>query len=75
MLSAGVKVDEKECVMENLQNLISITAHDEVTAMSWGNNEEKEILLACGRKEIRRLYIISNLPKLRLTLLYIANLS
>lgn len=42
----------------NIQNLVSIKDNDEVTAISWGDEEEKEVLIACGTKEIRRLYII-----------------
>lgn len=46
--------------MQNIQNLVSITDNDEVTAISWGDDEEKEVLVACGVKGVRRLYIINN---------------
>jgi ribosome biogenesis protein NSA1 len=49
----GVKVTSKSCLTKNIQNLVSITDNHEVTYMSWGNDEEKEILLACGSKGIR----------------------
>lgn len=61
ILSTGVKVDKKQCVSQNIQNLISITNNDEVTTMSWGDDEEREILIACGVKDIRRSCIISHL--------------
>lgn len=49
----GVRVKEKSCVMKNIQNLVSITDNHEVTCMSWGDADEKEILLACGSKGVR----------------------
>lgn len=49
----GVKVKQKSCVMKNIQNLVSITDHHEVTHMSWGDDDEKEILVACGSKGVR----------------------
>ena len=49
----GVKVKEKSCVMKNIQNLVSITDSHEVTCMSWGDADEKEILLGCGSKDVR----------------------
>ena len=57
----GVRINKKECVSQNIQNLVSITDNDEVTTMSWGDDEEREVLIGCGVKNIRRLYIISNL--------------
>ena len=50
----GVKVDKSSCIIKNIQSLMSITADHEVTAMSWGDKDEKEILLACGSKGDRR---------------------
>lgn len=49
----GVNVKQQSCVMKNIQNLVSITDHHEVTCMSWGDDDEKEILLGCGSKGIR----------------------
>ncbi|XP_076181986.1 sodium channel protein Nach-like isoform X2 [Ptiloglossa arizonensis] len=53
----GVRINKTECVMQNIQNLISITDNDEVTTMSWGDDEEKEILIACGVKGIRSVKV------------------
>ncbi|XP_053975537.1 WD repeat-containing protein 74 isoform X1 [Hylaeus volcanicus] len=53
----GVKIAKKECVMQNIQNLVSITDDDEVTTMSWGDDEEKEILIACGVKGTRSVKV------------------
>lgn len=61
--------------MQNIQNLISITDNDEVTTMSWGDDEEKEILIACGVKGIRRLYIINFSIKVKLNLMSMSNIS
>lgn len=52
----GVKVDKKACITKNIQSLMSITPDHEVTAMSWADDEEKEILLGCGSKGDRRSY-------------------
>ncbi|KAJ8679878.1 hypothetical protein QAD02_015665 [Eretmocerus hayati] len=49
----GVKVKEKSLVMKNIQNLISITDNHEVTHMTWGDCDEREILMACGSKNVR----------------------
>lgn len=54
----GVKIEKEEYLIENIQNLISITDNDEVTSMSWGDDDEREILIGCGVKDIRRLYIM-----------------
>lgn len=53
----GVKIEKEEYLIENIQNLISITDNDEVTSMSWGDDDEREILIGCGVKDIRRLYV------------------
>ncbi|CAK9810269.1 WD repeat-containing protein 74 [Anthophora quadrimaculata] len=53
----GVKLNKKECEMKNIQNLVSITDNDEVTSISWGNDEEKEILLGCGVKDTRSVKV------------------
>ncbi|XP_068988668.1 WD repeat-containing protein 74 [Bombus flavifrons] len=53
----GVRIDKKQCVSQNIQNLISITDNDEVTTMSWGDDEEREILIACGVKDIRSIKV------------------
>ncbi|XP_014214966.1 WD repeat-containing protein 74 [Copidosoma floridanum] len=49
----GIKVKEKSCLTKNIQNLVSITDHHQVTFMTWSDNDEKEILLACGSKDTR----------------------
>ena len=42
--------------IENMcRNLISTVDHHDITCMSWGDNDEKEILLGCGVKEERSL--------------------
>lgn len=75
LLLVGLKIEREKYVMENIQNLGSITDNDEVTTISWGDDEEKEILIACGVKGTRRLYIMSNLSnKLRLALSSLTNL-
>ncbi|XP_058798059.1 WD repeat-containing protein 74 [Phymastichus coffea] len=53
----GVNVKEQSCVMKNIQNLVSITNHHEVTCMSWGDDHEMEILLGCGSKGVRSIKI------------------
>ncbi|XP_076231030.1 WD repeat domain 74 lethal (2) k09848 [Calliopsis andreniformis] len=53
----GVKITDKKCHMENIQNLVTVTANDEVTTMSWSDLEENEILIGCGRKEIRSVKV------------------
>lgn len=49
----GLKLKQKSCVKKNIQNLVSITDDHEITHMSWGDDDEKEILVACGSKGIR----------------------
>ncbi|XP_076748602.1 WD repeat domain 74 lethal (2) k09848 isoform X1 [Xylocopa sonorina] len=53
----GIKIGKDESVMHNIQNLVSITNNDEVTSMSWGNDEENEVLLACGAKAVRSVKV------------------
>ncbi|XP_076624688.1 WD repeat domain 74 lethal (2) k09848 isoform X1 [Colletes latitarsis] len=53
----GVKIDKEHILMQNIQNLVSITDNDEVTTMSWGDEEEHEILIACGVKGIRSVKV------------------
>ncbi|KAK2582506.1 hypothetical protein KPH14_004804 [Odynerus spinipes] len=53
----GVKIGQKECVQKNLKNLTSIGDDDEVTTASWGDDEEKEILVAYGSKEKRSITV------------------
>ncbi|XP_076646423.1 WD repeat domain 74 lethal (2) k09848 [Halictus rubicundus] len=53
----GIKIEKEQCIMQNIQSLVSITDNDSVTAISWGDNEEKEILIACGTKEIRSVKV------------------
>ena len=56
--------------------MVSITDNDEVTTMSWGDDEEREVLIGCGVKDIRRLYIISNLSTaLKFNLSFITKIS
>ncbi|XP_076376884.1 WD repeat domain 74 lethal (2) k09848 [Megalopta genalis] len=53
----GVQINKEQCVMQNIQNLVSITHNDSVTTISWGDDVEKEILIACGTKEIRSVKV------------------
>ncbi|KAK1128297.1 hypothetical protein K0M31_002767 [Melipona bicolor] len=53
----GVRIDKKECVSQNIQKLASITDNDEVTTMSWGDDEEMEVLIGCGVKDIRSVKV------------------
>nr|XP_034196021.1 WD repeat-containing protein 74 [Osmia lignaria] len=48
----GIRIEPEKNVTRNIQNLVFIKDNDEVTAMSWGDDEEKEVLIACGTKEI-----------------------
>ncbi|KAG7197165.1 hypothetical protein KM043_007247 [Ampulex compressa] len=53
----GAKIDKKACILKNIQSLVSIKDDDEVTTISWGDDEEKEILIACGVKRDRSVKI------------------
>lgn len=45
-------------MQKNLKSFISIGYNDEITTASWGDEEERDILIAYGTKETRRfLYI------------------
>lgn len=50
----GVKIDKNKCIAKNIQNLVSITKDHEVTTMSWGDDDEKDVLIGCGSAENRR---------------------
>lgn len=53
----GVKIGKNETVIDHLQNLVSITVNDEVSSVAWGNDEETEILIACGDKGDRSVKV------------------
>ncbi|XP_034945753.1 WD repeat-containing protein 74 [Chelonus insularis] len=53
----GVKFDKKTCITKNIQNLVSITKDDEITTMSWADEDEREILIGCGSNEVRSVKI------------------
>ncbi|XP_046829005.1 WD repeat-containing protein 74 [Vespa crabro] len=53
----GIKIGQKECVQKNLKSFISIGYNDEITTASWGDDEEREILIAYGTKETRSVSI------------------
>ncbi|XP_012251897.2 WD repeat-containing protein 74 [Athalia rosae] len=53
----GLKIDQKNCIVKNIQSLTAITRDHEITAMTWGDNAEKDILIACGSKENRSVKI------------------
>lgn len=50
----GIKIEQKANIIKNIQDLSSITEKDQVTTVSWGDNAEKDLLIACGIKENRR---------------------
>ncbi|XP_015586567.1 WD repeat-containing protein 74 isoform X2 [Cephus cinctus] len=50
----GIKITDKGNIIKNIQSLSSITENHEVTAMAWGDDDEKEILMGCGVKGVRR---------------------
>ncbi|XP_043289692.1 WD repeat-containing protein 74-like isoform X1 [Venturia canescens] len=53
----GIKIDKKTCITKNIRSLMSIQAEHEVTSMTWADETEKEILLACGSKGDRSVKI------------------
>ncbi|KAI4498935.1 hypothetical protein M0802_006110 [Mischocyttarus mexicanus] len=53
----GIKIGQKECVQKNLKSFVSIGSHDEITTASWGDDEEREILIAYGTKETRSVSV------------------
>lgn len=55
-LIIGIKIGQKECVQKNLRSFVSIGYNNEITTASWGDDEEREILIAYGTKETRRFY-------------------
>ncbi|XP_011310518.1 WD repeat-containing protein 74 [Fopius arisanus] len=53
----GIKYDKSLCKMKNLQNLVSITSDHEVTAMSWSDENEDEVLIGYGTKDKKGIKI------------------
>ncbi|XP_032673869.1 WD repeat-containing protein 74 [Odontomachus brunneus] len=53
----GIKIEKKANIIKNIQDLVSITESDQVTTVSWGDDDEKDILIACGVKGNRRVKI------------------
>ncbi|XP_008557103.2 WD repeat-containing protein 74 [Microplitis demolitor] len=53
----GVKIDKKQCIAKNIQNLVSITKDHQVTTMSWGDDDEKDVLIGCGLTENRSVKV------------------
>ncbi|EFN87461.1 WD repeat-containing protein 74 [Harpegnathos saltator] len=53
----GIKIEKKANIIKNIQDLASITGNDQVTTISWGDDDEKDVLIACGEKEDRRVKI------------------
>ncbi|KAL2737865.1 WD repeat-containing protein 74 isoform X2 [Vespula squamosa] len=56
-LFKGIKIGQKECVQKNLKSFVSIGYDNEITTASWGDDEEREILIAYGTKETRSVSI------------------
>ncbi|KZC10124.1 PREDICTED: WD repeat-containing protein 74 [Dufourea novaeangliae] len=53
----GIKIDKTKCIIQNIQNLVTIAANDEITTMSWDDDQEKDILIACGGKGNRSVKV------------------
>ncbi|XP_044017509.1 WD repeat-containing protein 74 [Aphidius gifuensis] len=53
----GVKLGKSAFIAKNIQKLQSISKDHEITSMSWGDDEEKEILIGCGSKQHRSIKI------------------
>ncbi|XP_070157663.1 WD repeat-containing protein 74 [Polyergus mexicanus] len=53
----GIKIGRKKDIIKNIQDLVSITENDQVTTVAWSNDDEREVLIACGIKGDRRVKI------------------
>lgn len=55
-LFTGVKIDKSANILKNIHNSTSVNRIvDEVTAMSWADDDERQVVLGCGSKDKRRL--------------------
>ncbi|KAL6261201.1 hypothetical protein P5V15_008726 [Pogonomyrmex californicus] len=53
----GIKIGRKKDVVKNIQNLATLTENDQVTTIAWGDDDEREVMTACGVKGERRIKI------------------
>lgn len=53
----GIKIEKSTYIAKNMQKVQSINKDHEITSMSWGDEEEKEILIGCGSKQDRSVKI------------------
>ncbi|XP_011330231.1 WD repeat-containing protein 74 isoform X1 [Ooceraea biroi] len=53
----GIKIEKKANVIKNIQDLVSIRENDQITTISWSNEDEKDVLIACGVKEDKRIKV------------------
>ncbi|XP_066598507.1 WD repeat-containing protein 74 [Prorops nasuta] len=59
-LLKGVKLTLDSHVTKNIQNLVSIKEEDQIASISWADEKEKEIFLACGSKNSQRCVKVYN---------------
>lgn len=59
----GIKVGRKTDIIKNIHDFVSITENDQVTTVAWGNDDEQEVLIACGTRVDKRYtyFIIKSL--------------
>ncbi|KAH0953305.1 hypothetical protein HN011_002566 [Eciton burchellii] len=53
----GVKIERDENIIKNIQDLGSIKENDQITVVSWSDENEKDVLIACGVEENKRIKI------------------
>jgi uncharacterized phosphosugar-binding protein len=49
-----VKIERDENIIKNIQDLGSIKENDQITVVSWSDENEKDVLIACGVEENKR---------------------
>lgn len=52
----GIKVGRKD-IIKNIQDLVSITENDQVTAVAWDDDDERQVLIACGMRRDKKIKI------------------
>jgi hypothetical protein len=52
-LFLGVKVQHGKAITKTTQNVKALTKDHEITSMSWGDSEEKEILLGLANQTVK----------------------
>lgn len=53
----GVKIGKKTNTIKNIQDLVSIGDDDQITTISWGDEDERDVLIACGIEGDRRVKV------------------